>query len=156
MIYFYLKTLHVIALVAWLGPAFGAYWLLIRMKRAETGKDNALLEKFYEEVVLGEHLAFLVLVGSGIAMVYVLGFDAIRQPWLTKKLYLVGGILLIEVFDFWIGNVAYRRIVRERRGPDNPEWKRWIKRRNAFYFLTIPLFAGLSLAVIYLAVLKPG
>jgi len=155
--YLYFKMLHIVALIAWLGPACGAFWILVRMGRMQGFSDQFELEEFYQEVILIEHVAFIFLIGSGVGMLYSIGFDAVHQPWLMQKLYLVGIIFFIEIFDVWISHVSFARARKKFQiDPHSAAWSRWLKKRRVFYFLTIPLIAGLSLAIIDLAVLKPG
>ncbi len=60
-----LKFLHILALVFWLGPAFGGFWMVLRLQKILDKNTKPEMEKAYEEVLRIEHLSFLGLLMTG-------------------------------------------------------------------------------------------
>lgn len=147
-----LKVLHLILIAAWLGPAFGAYWILITLGR-ELGPDLRLrLERRYEQVLRAEHVCFLLLLVSGVALIHVAGWGYLQEGWLQRKLVLVALIILIEIGDIVVSNILCQRLLRQQISVENPVWKRWDKLRFRFYCVTVPVLAVLIPWVMLIAV----
>lgn len=149
-----LKMSHLIGVVFWIGPGFGAYWILLRMSRKLRGEDIRYLEKYYEQTIRAEHFFFGIVLISGIGMWSILGWDLVRLPWLRTKLYLVGGIVLVEIVDIWLAHFLFRKLIRSQKDPGDASWNRAFKIRKFFYGVTLPIMAGLVLGIFYLAVVK--
>ena len=103
--YALIKLIHLGALVFWLGPALGAWFVL---KAVEDGsyKPNSVVEKvsdlFFVSIIL-EHLAFLVLLITGFIMANK--YDLFDSLWLQQKLMVVFFIIVpLEILDVLLGN----------------------------------------------------
>ncbi len=100
--YAMLKLLHIGALVFWVGPGLGA-WSLLRfsgmLERYESPLSRALYRVFIKLVAV-EHLAFAVLLATGLGLARFHGFPQTTADWLGDKLLLVACILIpLEVVD---------------------------------------------------------
>lgn len=153
--YSLLKVIHLGALILWIGPALGA-WLVLRKARAVydvQSREYQLIERVFLGTLIIEHLAFITLLASGILMASQLGWW--QAEWLQQKLWLVSGIIVLEVIDIALGNWLLVRLHR-RRARGQPLAT---SRAEAFYhgiFTRVALFAlpPASLAIIWLAVSK--
>ncbi|MBI2339656.1 MAG: DUF2269 family protein [Deltaproteobacteria bacterium] len=155
MSYLVYKLIHVVAVVLWLGPSLGAYWFLLKAHREKSSVPLVWVEKNYEQVLIVEHVAFLFLLASGVAMVEKMGWHVIDQPWFSKKLMLVGLVVLIEIVDIWISHYLYRKARRLGDNIKNPVWQKFLRRRKIFYRWIIPMLALIIPAIFYFAVVKP-
>lgn len=106
-----LKILHIGALIFWLGPSLGAWFVLLALRKHEGEITPAtyLAYRVFIKMLILEHVAFVALIASGIGMAcLVYGFN---QPWLQWKLLII--LLLIvplEIVDIWYGNIQLPRI----------------------------------------------
>jgi hypothetical protein len=150
----YLKIIHVLSFVLWFGPAIGAYWIVFRLEKKLSDKNRLLLEKFYEQVLIFEHVALIALLGSGLGMLSIWGFESIHEPWIKTKLYLVGGICLIEVLDITVSHLMYRKLARKNHTDINSCWQRFFDLRMKFYYVVVPILFLLVLGIVYLAIAK--
>lgn len=149
-----LKIIHLVAIVFWIGPGFGAYWILFRMSRRLGGEDLRYLEKYFEQSIRIEHFFFVIVLLSGVGMVSIMGWDMIELPWLRTKLYLIGGVLLVEIIDIWLAHFLFRKLIRSRKAPEEASWEQAFKIRRVFYGISLPLMIVLTLGIFYLAVVK--
>ena len=148
------KLIHFLSLILWLGPATGAYWILIRLEK-KSG-PSPLLEKFYEEVLIVEHLAFILLLLSGWALWREWGTGLFQLPWLKVKLLLVAVILMIELFDIGLSHIYFRIAIRGHLPTHSRRFEKFKKIRGTFYALSIPLLLILIFLVFFLAFFKPS
>lgn len=153
MIYPYLKLIHVAALVLWLGPAIGAYWILIRLGPSLGSADRIVLEKRFEEVLRFEHVMFIALIASGAGLYFVGGWSLEGDPWLLAKLLLVGEIALVEAFDVWISHVMFRKAAQDGNG--EAAFARFFETRRKFYLVAIPVLAVSVPVILHMATVKP-
>lgn len=143
------------ALVLWLGPALGAYWILIRSSQYSDIK-RLEIERFYEEVLIVEHVAFLVLIATGFGIWNQLGIGLFEVHWLNAKLALVAMIVIIELFDISFSHFYFRHLINKRYPIAADAWVSYFKVRKIFYNVAIPVLIALILGVLYLAVFKPS
>ena len=103
--YALLKTLHIAALIFWLGPALGAWFVLVGTK-ASTQYDNptaSTISRIFFHLITLEHIAFLILVSTGLGMAFK--FQLFSAPWLQQKLWIVFVLVIpLELIDIWLGN----------------------------------------------------
>ena len=148
------KILHLITLAAWLGPAFGGFWILVTTGRKTTPELRLQLEAGFEQIVRAEHMAFVLLIISGFLMVREAGWDYLNEKWLAQKLYLVSLIALIELGDFLVSNILCIRLLKRQDSYHSPAWIKWRKLRFWFYVVTVPVLIVLVPWVMKLAVTK--
>lgn len=109
--FFALKLVHIGSLIFWLGPSLGG-WLILLANRKQLGEHSQathLAYRIFIHLLILEHLAFFVLMATGIAMASLI-YD-MQTPWLQWKLLLI--IILIvplEIADIWYGNVKLPKI----------------------------------------------
>ncbi len=106
-----LKILHIGALIFWLGPSLGAWCMLMALRQREGEFTSAthLGYKVFIQMLILEHIAFVCLLASGIAMAALLfGF---AQPWLQWKLLIILLVIIpLEIADIWYGNIKLPQI----------------------------------------------
>lgn len=106
-----LKILHIGALVFWLGPSLGAWLMLMALRKHEGEFTSAthLGYKVFIQMLILEHVAFTVLLASGVGMATLLfGID---QPWLQWKLLIILLLIIpLEIADIWYGNLKLPQI----------------------------------------------
>ncbi len=106
-----LKILHIGALIFWLGPSLGAWFMLmaLRQREGEFTPATHLAYKVFIQMLILEHVAFVCLLASGIAMAaLVFGF---AQPWLQWKLLIILLVIIpLEIADIWYGNIKLPQI----------------------------------------------
>lgn len=142
--YILLKTVHVLAAVAWVGGALTQNILATRLIKAN---DGTLMARFARESEwVGTHIylpSSLLLLGFGIWMVAT-------SAWNFTDLWIIIGILgiLATVITgaFFMGPTAKKVAAGiEERGPDNPEVRGLIER--------ILMVGRVDLAVLFLVVI---
>ena len=163
--YLSLKLIHLCAAILWSASALGAFWYLIvstwerrQDPSPEQVRRDDWLRYHFGFVVMVEHLAFFVLVPTGLQLARVLSlplFTPWMMPWLAAKLLIVWGLFIpMEVLDIWLSHwVLPRRY--HRREVEHEAWvqaRRWhdlfLVVGGALVVLGIP-------AVLYLIVMKP-
>jgi uncharacterized membrane protein len=104
-----LKVVHIGALVLWIGPTLGAWWML-RLASHRFGEPGMVSQYLYQaflDMLCLEHGACAALLLSGAAMAWLHGWFG--QPWLQVKLLLVLSLVVpLEVVDIWLGHVRLR------------------------------------------------
>ena len=109
MSYELLKTIHLVSLILWIGPAIGAYFM------ADYGKQNAGAtykdwpEKALEKVLRLEHISFLILLLSGLLLLSHHGLELWNAPWFKNKVILLVFIVLFEIYDSWLHHYYIRK-----------------------------------------------
>jgi len=110
-IFVVLKILHIGSLIFWLGPSFGAWFVLLALRKHEGEITPAthLAYRIFIKMLILEHVAFVALIASGIGMAcLVFGFN---QPWLQWKLLIVLFLIVpLEILDIWYGNIKLPQI----------------------------------------------
>ncbi len=110
-LFFALKLLHLGALIFWLGPSLGAWLVLLALRRhqGELTPATHLAYRVFLQMLMVEHVAFVVLLATGAAMVWLV--YSLQLPWLQWKLLLVLGLVIpLEIADIWYGNIRLPRI----------------------------------------------
>lgn len=156
MSYAAIKFFHIVFLVLWLGPATGAYWVVLRMGQKNSPDIALRLEKFFEEILLVEHFAFLGLLATGLLLWHAMQVPLHDLPWLEGKMVPVILICAIEIFDVWISHLYFRRHVMKNPEAFEKNLPRFLRLRKIFYWITVPLLFALIPATMALAVFKPG
>jgi uncharacterized membrane protein len=152
--YLLLKLFHLVAVIMWIGPPLGAYLLLFK---AHAEKDEARIlwmERATERVLGIEHVAFVVMVGTGLAMIWASDGVLLAMPWLVKKLWVFGGIVLFEMYDIWLAHVVTARALASGAPLDGPEWARIKRLRLPLIAMSLVVGLGLIPAILYFAVAK--
>ena len=152
--FFYFKIIHFAALLFWLGPALGAYWILLKLKNGLDAIQQFQLEKYYEQVLRVEHVAFLVVISSGLGMLWATDWVWLAMPWMKIKLTLVGIIFLMEIFDIYLSHFYFLRLCCGGSNILSSEWSKYFSIKNLFYLISTPILFGLILTIVYLAVVK--
>lgn len=148
------KLIHIAALVFWLGPAIGAYWLVIRLKN-DTDNNTHVIEKIYEEVLCVEHFSFITLLISGFGLWKKLGLGLFDLHWLNVKLIFVAIIIVVEIFDIIFSHFYFRSLIRKNLSPNSKYWIRFFKIRKIFYLISIPTLIFLVSGIFYFAIFRP-
>ena len=101
--YSILKLVHIGALVLWLGPALGAWIVLKAVEREEVNSVTAKVNRAFFAMITLEHIAFFVLLATGLYMAMMAGWFA--TTWVHQKLLIIGLIIIpLEVVDIVLGN----------------------------------------------------
>lgn len=154
MDYLLLKLAHLFAVVLWIGPPLGAYLLLFRAHKEKNADRIIWMERMTEKVLEIEHVAFVVLVASGFGMVWLSDGAMFAMPWLQKKLWLFGGIVLFELYDIWLAHVVTHRAIATGAPLDGPEWAR-VKRLRKPLIVAAMIVGGVLIpGIFYFAVAK--
>ena len=163
--YLHLKLLHITAAIVWGAVAVGAWWfVLVSWWQRRAAPDDPELERrddwvryHFLVVVIAEHLAFLLLIPSGVLLALALGMDmANTPPWLRWK----AGIALVvfvpmEVVDVWLSHWLLPRRMRDKDAAP-AAYRQAVRWHEAFLWCgTVVIGVGLP-AVLYLAVFKPS
>jgi hypothetical protein len=115
-----IKLVHIGALVFWIGPTLGGWWML-RVANHRFGEPGMVSQHLYQaflRLLWVEHLAFAALLASGVLLAWRHGWFG--QPWLNVKLLLVLAVVLpLELLDIWLGHVCLPRLFRHRH-PSRP------------------------------------
>lgn len=156
--YLLVKVLHIAALVFWLGPSLGA-WLVLVLAKQHARQDSALWQfchRSFVYLLTIEHLAFALLLGSGVVMWWLSG---LAMPlWLTQKLWLVLLLLVpLEIVDIWLGNILLMRWHRQFGETTHwpPSATRWLVfYHGAFTRLAMLMLPVAVASILWLAVSK--
>jgi multidrug efflux pump subunit AcrB len=134
-------------------PAFRA-WLREPDNTAAIARRNEFMERFDRGVVL-EHVAFPLVLASGLLMVWLAGWSWQGLNWLSMKLGIVLIIFVpIETVDYYISHLGGNK--RKIRATGNTaRYEAMTRFHWQFFRLTTPLIVVLVPLVFYLAVTKP-
>ena len=148
------KLLHLLCVILWIGPPLGAYYFLFRAYRdADVGRI-LWAERCCERVLLVEHIAFLIMLLSGLFMFWIGPWTLPGTPWLEKKLFFVGGIIVFECFDVWLAHVVFARLLRGESPLDGADWPAAVRARNRLIIAAIPMASLLIPGALVFALLK--
>ena len=155
MEYGLLKLIHIGSLILWLGPALGAWLVFKVVEQDDVSPVTAKVNRVFFAMIVLEHIAFVTLLVSGVAMAFQFGG---ASSWLQQKLYIVGLVIIpLEVVDILLGNwLAAKASKKFYTGLDlTAAEARWLRIYHGPFtklaLLTIPLSV---LTVMYLAVSK--
>lgn len=155
MEYSILKLIHIGALVLWLGPAFGAWVVLNTIEDGAQGPIAAKVNKAFFWMITLEHLAFVVLLTTGLWMAYSTGWFA--SAWLQQKLVIVGLIIIpLEIIDILLGNyLAAKASKAKYLGQASEQQLYWLRLYHGpFTKLAIVIIPLAVTLVMFLAVSK--
>jgi hypothetical protein len=163
VLYLALKLAHLVAVILWIGPPLGAYAVLGRALKERHGDVDGgrarliWVERQVERVLVLEHIAFPVLIASGIGMVWFVGVDAALQwTWLKWKLAAVAFIVAFEVFDIYVSHVVWPPVLRADDPWAHASWPRAKAARRRLALAAVPVALVFIPATLWLAVVKPG
>lgn len=151
--YAIVKVVHLLALVMWIGPPLGAYFLLAMAWRDGDDERIAWVERVTELVLRVEHGALLVWLGSGVALLWLTDWAWLSAPWMAAKLVLVAVVLVFEVFDVWHAHALSRRVFASAAPREHAEHDRML--RSRLWLLRLAVGMGVIIPLIFwLAVSK--
>jgi uncharacterized membrane protein len=151
--YALVKVVHLLALVVWIGPPLGAYFLLAMAWREGDDERITWTERLTERVLRVEHGALVVWLGSGVALLWLSDWAWLSAPWMHAKLALVGVVLAFEVFDIWHAHVLSRRVFEADDPRAHPHHARMV--RSRLWLIRLALVLGLVIPLVFwLAVYK--
>jgi uncharacterized membrane protein len=162
--YLSLKALHVLAAMVWGWSTAVAwiYYLKPAFRRALAHPEDPdlqrrrdqMMEAFDRGVVL-EHVAFPILLASGLGMLWLGGFGIWAWSWLSAKLLIVSLVFVpIEIADYHLAHFGGNK-ARARRGGNLARYRSLMRQHWIFFRVTEPVIALLVPLVVYLAVAKP-
>ena len=162
--YLSLKAVHVLAAMVWGWSTAVAwiYYLKPAFRRALAHPEDAALEQSRDQMmeafdrgVVLEHVAFPLLLVTGLAMLWVAGFTLRAWSWLTLKLLIVALVFLpMEIADYHLSHFGGNK-ARARRSGNLARYRELMRTHWLFFRVTEPLVALLVPLVVYLAVAKP-
>lgn len=158
-LFFALKILHLGALIFWLGPSLGAWFVLLATRKylGEITPAAHLAYRIFIKLLVLEHIAFIALIGSGLGMAYlVFGFD---QPWLQWKLLIILLFVLpLEILDIWYGNIKLPQIfARFNEAGYDPAQTRTLHIYHVYVTrAAIAIIPASVLAIMWLVIVKPN
>lgn len=156
--YSIVKLVHLGALIFWLGPALGAWLVLISIEDGTYQADSiaAKVSRVFFLMIIVEHVAFVILLSTGLYMAFQFGFMA--SGWLTQKLYLVFWVVVpLELLDVLLGNwIASKASKKRYAGQSLQRWEQLglTLYHGAFTKLALVVIPLSVLAIMYLAVSK--
>lgn len=154
-----LKILHIGALIFWLGPSLGAWFVLIMMRKqlGEITPATHLAYRVFIKMLIVEHVAFVALMASGIGMASVVfGFN---QPWLQWKLLIILTLIVpLEILDIWYGNIKLPAIFSRLNttGYDTQQTRTLHIYHTYVTRLAIAAIPVSVLAIMWLVIAKPA
>ena len=165
--YLYIKLVHLPFAFLWAFSVFMGYSnFLVPVVQAwrRNPRDpelvpmrNWVFERFDEGVAV-EHVAFPMLVLTGILLIIAGGWGP-ESGWLVLKLAIVVAMIVpIEIVDYWISHMnGNKRYLRDKDGGE-PDWDAYeaaLHRHWWFFLVTTPMVVVIALGIFYLAITKP-
>ena len=115
---------------------------------------NDFMERFDHGAIL-EHVAFPLVLLTGITMAWLASWPWQEMNWLGLKLLIILVIFLpMELVDYYISHLGGNK-ARIRRSGDEVRYERMIRFHWQFFRVTTPLVIVFIPAIFYLAVTKP-
>jgi len=158
-LFFSLKLVHIGALIFWLGPSLGAWFVLLAMRKqqGEFTPATHLVYRIFIKMLILEHIAFVVLLATGIGMIACLYDHA--APWLQWKLLIVFAVIVpLEIADIWYGNIKLPQIFStfNQHGYDEQHSKILFTYHRYVTGAAIVIIPLSVLAIMWLVIAKPG
>jgi uncharacterized membrane protein len=151
--YALLKVVHLLALVAWIGPPLGAYFLLATAWREGDEERIAWSERQTERVLRVEHGALLVWLLSGVGLLWTSEWAWLQAPWMHAKLALVGVVLAFEAYDIHHAHRVSRRVFASDVPRAHGDYARMVRGRVLLIRLALGMGVVIPL-IFWLAVRK--
>lgn len=149
-----LLTVHILAIVIWIGFGFCALWIGRLFLASAGGAAEAPLIRFLCRVDIVIFAATLIAFAAGIALVHVTGWGWFTTPWLGLKQAIMLGVLGVVAMIFGrakrLGDLA--AALPPGEGSATPEMRR-LYRAVAPWYLAMRIGA---VAALVLAVWKPA
>ncbi len=167
--YLKIKFVHLLFATMWLWSTSVAYlnYVVPTMKawlRSPNSEDalrdrNSMMERFDHGVIL-EHIAFPVVLLSGVCLLLAGGWTA-QSYWLVIKLSVVVLVFLpIEIIDYWLSHFGGNKLAFRRRANvdalASPRYEQLVQYHWWFLVVTTPIIATAGMLVVYLATVKPA
>lgn len=134
-------------------PAF-RNWQRQPDNAAAIARRNDFMERFDRGVII-EHVAFPLVLASGLLMVWLAGWSWRDVNWLSLKLGIVFIIFVpMEVFDYYLSHFGGNKR-RIRIKGDTGRYEAMTRLHWQFFRLSTPLVIVLVPILFYLAVTKP-
>ena len=162
--YLWIKAIHVLAVMIWAWSTAVAYAYFVKpayrraLRRPDDEAARAERDRFMERFDRGtllEHVAFPVILVTGILLLWISGFTLLRWSWLLAKTLLVVLVFVpMEVVDYYLahGGGNKRRL---RRAGRHERHARMMERHWLFFRITEPIVLVLIPMAIVLAIAKP-
>lgn len=153
----WLLLIHILSLVAYLGPSLGGSYVYLAARRR--GDPTLILWTLRQSIFLYnvEHLALLALLASGAAMLAAGGWALLAAGWMKWKLALIAAVILpVEIWDVAVVNYVLRRALQQGVRLDAPPLARAIRLHDRVLAVGGAIFTAGVLAVLALAVIKPA
>ena len=162
--YLEIKTIHLLAVAMWsfstavafrdyVVPAFRR-WLKNQDDPAAVAARDDAMERFDRGAQL-EHVAFPVVLFTGVILVWLVGWPLHEVSWLTAKLALVLLVFLpMEVIDYYLSHFGGNKERVRARG-DSERYEELMHIHWRFFKITTPLVVTLIPLTYYLAISKP-
>lgn len=161
--YLQIKFVHVLSATLWLWSTAVAfmYFVVPVMQHWRRSPEDAelielrnwVLERFDQGVVM-EHVAFPLLVISGLLMLFV-GSWTTASSWLVLKLAIVIAIMMpIEIVDYYLTHFGGNKRLKRDSG-DMEGYEKAIEFHWKFLMATTPAVIVFGMSILYLAVVKP-
>ncbi|MFK7977615.1 MAG: hypothetical protein AB8C02_15880 [Halioglobus sp.] len=134
-------------------PAFYG-WLRDPENPKKITQRNDAMERFDRGAIL-EHIAFPIVLISGLGLLWIAGWEWQALNWLGAKLLIIGIIFIpMECVDYYIshGGGNKRSI---RLAGDSLRYEQMIRFHWQFFRVTTPLVVTLIPLLFYLAIVKP-
>lgn len=162
--YLVFKWIHVFFVAMWAFSTAVAYryyvvpvfnqWLKDRNNPELTEKRNWTFEAFDRGVIL-EHVAFPVILLTGLTMLWLNDWPLDKVYWLTVKLMIVAIFFIpMEIVDYHISHFGGRKAL-SLAANDADRYERQIQYHWKFFRVTAPIVRIGVPAVFFLAVAKP-
>ncbi|MDO8290152.1 MAG: hypothetical protein Q7T44_13130 [Parvibaculum sp.] len=162
--YMQIKFLHVISVAMWSFSTAVAYrdYIVPAFKSVEhnpndetrIARRNDFMERFDSGVVL-EHVAFPLIVITGLIMLIAGGWSFEGFTWLTLKLWIVVLVFVpMEVVDYYISHFGGQKL-RIRRTGDMARYERYMQIHWLFFKISTPFIIIFIPLTYYLAIVKP-
>lgn len=162
--YAQLKFLHVISVAMWSFSTAVAYrdYIVPAFRAVEhhphdearIARRNDFMERFDSGAIL-EHVAFPLLVVTGLCMMLAGGWSLDSFTWFAAKMLVVLLIFVpIEIVDYYISHFGGQK-ARIRRSGDMARYERFMAIHWTFFKVTAPLIIIFVPTAYYLAIVKP-
>jgi hypothetical protein len=151
-----LRAAHSGALAVWLVAGIGGQLASARGRRLGGARER-LLRRRLSSVVIAEHLALVLLLLSGVALMWRRGWSVDHARWLGLKLGLVAFLVApLEGMHAWVAHVWIARgLVDQAKGAALKDCSRGLGIEEMLRTLALPLLGAAIPLLIWLSVARP-